>query len=178
MSLEAALAENTAALLKVAALLEESNKGREAALAQLKTAAPKAAPAAAAEGEEAAPKTKRGRPTAAEREEKPVEKPVEKKEEPKKVAHPSQDEVRKAAVAFMGVDDGAEKDRRREFMKAVMNEVTITPDEEGKVKIVNTVEEERAKVIGWFADFAAGKKVNFMADEDGPEAEEEEDDIG
>ena len=173
MSIEAAIAENTAALNRVAALLEESNKGREAALAKLEkqvgtNPTPAAAPAddkpARGRGrppkEDAAPKEKTPEPVA----EKKAEAPV----------YPSQDEVREAAVAFMGVGDD-EKQARRQFMKDVLAEVTL----EGGDKIVNTVPEQRAKVIGWFKAFAAGEKVNFMEDEgDTTASSDDDDDIG
>jgi hypothetical protein len=165
MSLEAALAENTAALMKVAGLLEASNAGREAAVAAItanegaapagrprKTAADRAAEKAAADAAAAPPASPPPPPP-------PAEAPA-----------PSIDDLRAAAKAYLNVPE-ADKPARKEFLKAVTDHLGIN-------QLVDAPEDMRATVIGWFEAKGRGDTVNFSDGEDGAAAEEDEDDIG
>lgn len=107
MSLEAAVAENTAALKEVAELLRASNAGREAAVAKIEAAAGGGdAPAAGRKGRT----PKNAETTAA-------------AEEPKSTAAPkaaTADDLRAAAEKFMQTDDADVKAKRRAFIKSVI----------------------------------------------------------
>lgn len=170
MSLEAALTANTEALARLSTLMEEGNKARDTALAAIN--------AGAAENGAASP----GRPTAAAKAAAKAEADAKKAEAAAKAApkEATADELRAAAVAFNSPKDEADKPARKDFMKAVMDELGIEANAEGKRVIVGAKPEDRQKIIDWFAEFAAGKKVNFSADDgEAPEAPVvDDDDIG
>lgn len=154
MSLEAALAENTLALNAVAILLKESNDGRALAVETITGG-------------------KVGRPAGSKNKDKPAETPAvaAKVEPPKAPAIPSVDDVRAAAVSFTSVPDEKLKAERKDFLRAVVEQIGC--------KVVEVAEEDRAKVIGWFEAKARGEAVVFDEGQDEPAADEpDEDDIG
>lgn len=163
MSLEAAIAENTAALKELIALTADANKARAAAMAQI---------AADDSGEKPA----RG-PGRAKKETQPVAEKAKESAAEKAPAttYPTVEALRDSAKAFNQPSDEADKPARKDFMRAVIEHLGIKAREDGKTVIVDAAEEDRQNVIDWFADFAAGKKVNFQAD-DGPAGDD--DDIG
>lgn len=161
MSLEAALEANTTALTRVADLLELSNASRQEALAKVSEMA----------ATEEKPKPVRGAG-------RPRKDASAEEAKPKEAAAPTYPDVqalRDAAVKFNGVD-GDEKQRRKDFMKAVIEELGIPENDEGKRVITGAAPEDRQKVIDWFDAFAKGEKVNFGADHGAPDSDE--DDIG
>lgn len=161
MSLEAAVAENTAALNRVAALLEQSNAGRDAAIAKLTETA-------GADATKPARAPRAGRtPGPAAADTKPKEPEAQKN--PAVPALPSVDDVRAAASKFVTVEDESEKARRKEFLRAVVEHLGC--------KVVECAEEDRAKVIAWFEAKARGEAVSFSDSEDDTSADDE-DDIG
>lgn len=162
MSLETILAENTAAVLRLTAAIEESNKGRAAALDAL---------AAKQSGDDAPKRTRAAKEKTATEAEKAPEKAAEKA--PETPAVPSLDDLRAAATEFLGAKSEAERAKRKGFMKQVIDHLQPAEDEKGKRPLVNVKPEERASVIQWFKDFAEGKEVSF-----GGAAEQDDDDIG
>lgn len=99
MSLEAALAENTAALNKVAGLLETSNAGREAAIA---------AATAIQSGDK--PASGRAKKTETKTDEKPA-------------GPPSEQDVRDTFGTFLGVEDTAVRDVRKGQVKLILGKL-------------------------------------------------------
>ena len=164
MSLEAALAENTAALKELIALTAEANKARSEAMAHI----------AAGDSETARGPGRARKPKPETEEVKP--KPEAEKQKPTATesAHPTPEALREAATKFSKISDVVEKPKRRDFIRAVIEELGIPNREDGKSYIVDAAPEDRQKVIDWMADFADGKKVNFQADS----AAEDDDDIG
>lgn len=106
MSLETALAENTAALLKMTAILEASNIGRAEVLAKIE-----ALPAAEA---------KKTRPAKAA--EAPVETKAEKPaaETPKAADVMSVAELQTAFGDYMNVNDPEDREKRKAFVKSIL----------------------------------------------------------
>lgn len=153
MSLEAALAENTAALKEVAELLRVSNAGREAAIGKITEAQGGDAPAAG----------RKGRPpkNADAAAEKPAEKPAPKKD-------PTIDDLREEAERFMQVAED-QKPARREFVKAVINHFGPNPDPEKKGFVFAVPPEH----YGWAIDALKTKAGNITSPIDFPEKDEE-----
>lgn len=169
--LEEALAANTAALNEVAELLRQSNAGREAALAQLTAGA----------GESTTKAARKPRGQAATPPESPAPESAEKNGGAPPPAPPppteaTEQDVRDAAVKFMsfGPDGKAITDpvkvARKAFLAAMNQHL-------GTAKIVECEGADRARVIGWFEQKAAGQEVNFSDGEDDG-ASVDEDDIG
>lgn len=164
MSLEAAIAENTAALKEVASLLAASNAGREAALAKL-------AGTTSGDGD-AAPKTTR-----------------KKKDEPAPSAPaapaapkaPTKDDLRALAETFLDekvVPKGSEERKGRVgFIRSVIEHFGANPDEPG---LIGAVPDEH---IAWAIEALTIKAkniaspVDFPATEEAPAAAEDEDDV-
>lgn len=164
MSLEAAIAANTQALTsampiweRVAALLEQSNEGRAAALAaaqNLAQAEPKTTrtrkaaetktDTAPASETPAAPATVTETPAAA---------PVV--QEAPKV--PTIEEVRQIFGNYMTVDDPTEREKRKSFVVSLLAEI-------GVAKAGEIPEDQRARAIDLVKRKQAGEDVNFSAD--------------
>jgi len=163
MSLEAAIAENTVALNRVAALLEASNAGREAAVQKITEATGDGAAARPA-----------GRPRVSAAEKKAAEEAAAKAaaEQAKTTtttttaAPPSVEDLRAAGGVYLGVSDDL-KPARKVFVKSILDHLGIE-------KIVDVADDDRAKVIGWFEASARGEKVVFDGDGDEPAAEEDD----
>lgn len=155
MSLEAALAANTEAMVGLTTALNESNAGRAAAVTAItggETAAatpprkPRGAPA-----KTDAPKTE---PAAA---------------GPKVL---SSDDVRTAAGTFLqAVDDKDERAKRKEFVKAVVAHF-------GASLVTEIKEADRAQAVAWFEAKGRGEDVSFGGDEDEQQVEDEDDLLG
>jgi len=146
MSLEAAVAELNSNVVKLCGLLETSNAGREAAIA--------AAEKLATGGD--APKATR----------KKKDEPAAGAAAPEKPAGPpSVDEVREAFGTYMGVDDAAERDARKVYVKKILEKF-------GVGKATEITEGNRAEAIALVKQLTAGEVPAEFADE---AAEEEED---
>lgn len=160
MSLEAAIQENTAVLKRVAALLEEGNKGRAEALAALPTST-KAAPAAG--------KATKGK---GESEAKPAETkaPETKPAETKKGAttfegiekefggNINEQVIRDEFGGYLGVTDEKEREKRKANVKAILDEL-------GGGKATELDNELRPVAIYWLRKFKNGETVDFKADD-------------
>lgn len=164
MSLEALLADHTAALRENTAALREASAGREAAVAAITaTGAAKAEP------------KPRGRPPGADKAaEHTAAKPADPvvaaaKTPPATVAAPTVDELRRVAGGYMNVAE-PEKAARQDFIRSICAHL-------GVAKIVQADPADFGKIIAWVEAKADGKTVNFSEGEDGP-VETEEDDIG
>jgi hypothetical protein len=145
MSLEAAIERMTEALTKNTEAVLASNEGREKALASIGTMAP---PASAAE----APKTRKPRG-------------------PNKAKEISSEDIHAKFAEYMNTDDADERNRRREWLVSLLNEmgadaVTDKPDKNLK----GIAPEDRQRALDFLAAKMRGEEVNFSADE--PAAEE------
>lgn len=160
MSLEAALAENTAALKEVAALLKEANEGREKAVEKL---------AAATSGEGSGGTGRRGRPSGSttkpkdpEPETKPQEAP-QAADAPKDPEQPAEPEDPVAAfrvsVGKWANQPEPEKSKRMEFIRAINDHLGIA-------KIVQADQGNYDQILNWLDRKAAGEDVNFSEGED------------
>lgn len=162
MSIEAAIAENTAALKEVAELLRVSNAGREAAVAKIEAvAAGGDAPAAARRG-----RTPKNADT-------PADPPKEAAPAAPKVA--TEADLRKAAEVFMTTDDDTKK-LRRGFIKSVIDHFGLNPDPEKPGFIGAVPPEHYGAAIEWLKIKAANieSPISFP-EKDVPADEEEED---
>jgi hypothetical protein len=150
MSLEAAVAENTATMKELIAELKATNAGRTEAVAAI---------TAGVAGRPAGAKTGGAKKDPAPAAEPKAETPAAPEPESKAEGPMSIDDFRAKAVAFIGVEDAAEKAKRNEFIRSINSHLGIA-------KVVETAEADRAKVAGWFDSFAAGEAVNFSEGED------------
>jgi hypothetical protein len=167
MSLEAALAENTAAMKELSLLLKEANEGRIAAVEALKGSAAGTTPT---EGRRA------GRPAGSKNKdqpEPPKEPETPKNEAPKEepaAGDPEEDlKAFRSKVGQWASQPEPEKARRMEFIRAINDHLGIG-------KIVEAKPEDREQILGWLGQCANGETVNFSEGEDG--AAEEDDGIG
>lgn len=126
MSLEQALADNTAALKEVATLLRESNEGRAAALA----AVTQVAGATAAEPKKAKKEKAEAAPSAP--------------------TAPTVEQVREAAQKFVSVENEDERAKRKEFMRSLIERFKVKADDNGKKFITYVAEGDRQAVIDAF----------------------------
>jgi hypothetical protein len=72
---------------------------------------------------------------------------------------PTVEDVHEVFSEFLGIDDLEVRAKRKEFVKAILNEL-------GAEKATKIAEEHRAKAIQWVKDKLAGKEVSFDAGED------------
>ncbi len=165
MSLEAAVAENTAALKEVAVLLREANEGRTAAVEALKGAGA-AAPAASATGT-----ARRGRPPGSGAKDNEGPKDEGKPAAAAEAGPIDIDTFRTKAGEFLSVTDEKVKAKRKEFIRSINDHLSIE-------KVVQAEEGDRAKILDWLTKFANGETVNFSEGEDEQPAPEEDDGIG
>lgn len=179
MSLELKIEQLTAALVQNNELLAISNAARAEAMAAIQANEGSEKPATTrtrrTKEQIAADTLAAAAPLVAETT-KPAETVAEKPAPAVTVQFPTVDELRAAAVKYASAD-GEEKVRRTAFLKSVIEEVGIKPNEAGKSLITAADPEDRAKIIGWLEAFARGEKVNFSAD-DGDAPVVEDDDIG
>lgn len=159
MSIEAALAENTAALNRVAQLLEESNAGRAEAIAAAKAATE------GASTRRRAPKT-----------DTPAEPAPAASAAPTAPAVPSVEDVRAAFGTFLSVTDEAVKATRKSQVQQIIAFFgdDIPANEQGKRLIANVVEGQRAQAIAMVSAFGRGETPPELA----APVQEEEDEIG
>lgn len=156
MSLEAALAANTAALTTVAGLLAEGNKIRADLLttAASVTAGTKPGRKPKEETKPAAAET--NKPAAAAGGTGSAALDAIVKEYGGKLDEAA---IRKEFGGYMGVADEKERETRKPNVVAILAEV-------GAAKATEIKEEDRAKAIFWLRKFAKGEKVDFKADLD------------
>lgn len=147
MSLESAIAELTTELKKNNALLEAANAGRDKALKAASEISGKVT----------------GRPPGA------ADKEPRKKAGDKKKGPPTEQDIRTVFGGYMSVEDPAEREKRKTFVKSILDHL-------GVAKATEIAEEDRAKAIAWVEQKAAGKKVNFSEGEDDQTSEEDEPD--
>ena len=149
MSLESAIAELTTELKRNSALLEASNAGRDKAIKAATDLSGKVT----------------GRPPGA------ADKAPRKTAADKKKGPPTEQDIRTVFGGYMSVEDPAEREKRKTFVKSILDHL-------GVAKATEIAEEDRAKAIAWVEQKAAGKKVNFSEGEDEPADEEgDEDDV-
>lgn len=163
MSLEAALAENTAALKEVAELLKISNAGREAAVAKIQEAAA---------GGEAPASGRRGRApknadAATSTETTTAAAPAT---QTKKAA--TGDDLRAAAGKFLDIADADLKTKRKAFIKSVMDHFG-PGSEPGFVPAVPA--EFYGDAIDWLATKTANidSPISFPSKEEPAEADDD-----
>lgn len=180
MSLEAAVAENTAALKLLTAAVLESNSGRAAAVESIAAVAGRPA-GSRAKKTDAAATVSTAAIVAANETAKPAETP---KPAAAAKAEPTPEDLRNAAQRYLKFLHLPEADQakvtdeqkapRKAFVKAIVQHLSLD-------LIVNAKPEDRAKIIGWLEASAAGKAVDFDEGQDDhvaeePTVEEEDDD--
>ena len=151
MSLETALAENTAALLKMTAILEASNVGRAEVLAKIE-----ALPAAEA-------KKTRTTKTAEAVVETKAEKPAA--ETPKATSVMTVAELQTAFGDYMNVTDTDDREKRKAFVKSILAKLDA-------VRVGDIPEDKRSVALGYITSKLAEEKAKVEA-----EAEAEDDDL-
>lgn len=169
MSLEVALAANTAALEKVAGLLAEGNKVRAEALAG---AASITSARTTKKKDEPKPPAEAAKPTAAEvKGTGSAALDAIVKELGGKV---DVEALRKEFGGYLGVSDEAERTKRKANVSAILEKI-------GAKKATEIADEDRPRAVFWLRKFAKGETVDFKADLDdtpgaaAPAAEEGDD---
>lgn len=143
MSLEAALVENTAALNRVAELLEISNAGREAAIAA----------ATAIQSGEGTTKTTRKKTQAASSDAGATT----TTETTAPAGPPSVDDLRGAFGTYLGVEGVAERETRKGYVKKILAHFSVE-------KATDIAEGDRAQAIAWVQSLGAGTVPAELAD--------------
>lgn len=141
MSLEAALNENTATMKQLIAVLEASNASRAEALAKIETLP-------------AADKATRARTTKTETAAASPPPPPPPPAAPKTI---SGEDLLAKFGEYLGVDDAAEREKRKEFVKALLNEIGVSRASE-------IAEEDRPRALDLLTRKIKGENVNFGAD--------------
>lgn len=153
MSLEAAIAELNKNLQVNNELLKKSLEGRAEILERAEKLTGKTAKADA----EVKPSKSA----------KPAEKAEKSAAKPAKGKAPSEADVRKAFGEFMSVEDEDDREKRKEFVVAILDHLGVN-------KATEIAEGDRKKAIDWLAQKEDGKKVRFD-DGEGADSDDEED---
>lgn len=151
MSLEAAIEGMTAALKANTEQLVKMNAGREQALAKL--------------GEVSGGKTAETKTPETKTDTKAADKKAADKKADAKGAAPTEADIRKGFGDYLAVEDAAERDKRKEFVKGMLDHL-------GVKRATEIAEGDRAKALGWLAEKIKkpNAKIDFgSASDDGGE---------